>query len=59
MKQCVVCVEEVTEIDERVKDTRKEAAAQADTLGMESLTEQEQALVEGAVYCSEECYYKQ
>jgi len=53
MANCIICKEQVdwTLVVEEMEDILR----QADTLGMESLTEQEQVVCEGLV-CSFACY---
>jgi hypothetical protein len=53
MKNCAVCGNPVDW--NQVTDEFGEMFAQADALGMESLTEQQQMVLEGKV-CSIECY---
>ena len=53
MANCIICKEQVdwSQVVEEFEDVLR----QADTLGMESLTEQEQVVCEGLV-CSFDCY---
>jgi hypothetical protein len=53
MSVCIICKEQVDWM--LVKEEFEEVLRQADTLGMESLTEQEQVVCEGLV-CSFDCY---
>lgn len=54
-KKCVVCEKEVNIKESDLVDYYDECCAQADALGMESLTEHQQVLVEGLVCCTV-CY---
>lgn len=51
MKTCKICKRDISIVNE---DLRTEYANQADCLGMESLTEEQQLLVSGLI--CEECY---
>lgn len=53
--KCIICGNEVNPAE--VGELFEELFARANTLGMDSLTEHEQCVVEGLV-CAEECYEK-
>lgn len=54
MSICKRCNREMAEVSD--EDLRKDYASQADYYGMDSLTENEQLLVEGSI--CEDCYEK-
>jgi len=58
MRKCIIYKKEIKEGKEwSDEDLVRELHAQMDALGEDSLTEQEQILLEGHSICSENCYY--
>ena len=55
MSTCHVCGTEYEIADDEIQAYREDVGLQADTLGMESLTEQEQVLLDYPI-CSYACY---